>query len=344
MTPMMQRDIPWIFTSGNHDAEGELNRTQILDLEQTYSSKGSLTETGFIDSESGQNIYFVDVLGNVSSEEHSEEVNSHLDEPAAIARIWMIDSGMLDCDGAFDYFGCLQSSQMEWFHKHSAPIPGIVYMHIPPKELMKPMYFESNIKYPMIGSMGPHDLYCYDEQDLSVRFMDHMLRDDDRDPNIMAIFHGHDHEYDNVMLYEDVLWGFGRKTSEGWIINADIEFRIVSGARVFEFDCDSPREWRTWIREKGGKKVDVTSYREMKAMEQTLPVRKEVRNETCDAMVIEDKKCQDATVWKGWKPLMRYLFQHWLFRSTADAWDLFTRSRIIYLINDYIWEIGFSER
>ena len=97
---MMQRDIPWIFTSGNHDAEGELNRTQILDLEQTYSSKGSLTQNGFIDTESGQNIYFLDLLRNGSDDQHIQ----HKNEP--VARIWMIDSGMLDCDGGYDYFGC----------------------------------------------------------------------------------------------------------------------------------------------------------------------------------------------------------------------------------------------
>ena len=91
VTPMIERDIPWIFTAGNHDAEGELNRTQIFELDATkYSAFGSLTQTGFIDAESGQNIYFVDVVNSVSG-----DGNKH--ETATAARIWMIDSGMLDC-------------------------------------------------------------------------------------------------------------------------------------------------------------------------------------------------------------------------------------------------------
>ena len=47
------------------------------------------------------------------------------------ARIFMIDSGMLDCNGEYSHYGCLRLSQMGWFSKQSASVPGIIYMHIP---------------------------------------------------------------------------------------------------------------------------------------------------------------------------------------------------------------------
>merc|ERR1712228_1065352 len=65
------------------------------------------------------------------------------------------------------------------------------------------------------------------------------------------MFHGHEHRIDALILYEnDLLIGFGRKSGEGWMIGVDIDFVKTSGARVFEIDCNNPKLWNTWIRDK----------------------------------------------------------------------------------------------
>ena len=76
VTPMIKRNIPWIFTPGNHDREGEFTKTEeIMELEKTkYSHLGSMTEIGFMDEQSGQNVY------NVNIHKHKK------DDP--VATIW----------------------------------------------------------------------------------------------------------------------------------------------------------------------------------------------------------------------------------------------------------------
>ena len=61
-------------------------------------------------------------------------------------RVWMIDSGMLDCNGGFEHFGCIHKSQLDWYLKQDHTIPGIIYMHIPPKELIHGKMLTSKIQ------------------------------------------------------------------------------------------------------------------------------------------------------------------------------------------------------
>ena len=198
--PIITRNISWIYTHGNHDAEGqfESNRTGIFKfIMHKYSNLGSLTDLGFVDKKVTKT--FIPSIFMIENGDNT------------ITKIYMIDSGELDCNGDYDYFGCLQMSQIEWYLKQDHTIPGIIYMHIPSKELMT---FHNNKQYATIGSWHESNLNCFDERHIKINgndksFIDYVLQNDD----IIAVFHGHEHIFDSLILYEnDLCIGFGRKS------------------------------------------------------------------------------------------------------------------------------------
>eukprot|EP01084_Bolivina_argentea_P058328 106517_1 len=323
--PMIQRNIPWIFTPGNHDAEGEWNRSQIFNHEiNKYSHLGSLTQIGYIDNKTQQNIYFVDI--------HNDKTS--------VARIWMIDSGMNDCNNDYDYFGCIQQSQMEWYLKQTHNIPGIIYMHIPSIKLMT--YYNKK-RYPTIGKWTGNNINCFDETHLNNKeFVDYLFENDD----IMAMFHGHEHIHDSLILYEnDLLIGFGRKSGEGWMIGVDIDFVVISGVRVFEFKCDNVQQWNTWIRDKYMNVIDRISYDEMKKKKNELEKKYNDDNVVCDVddeQCNKEIKCLSGRYWESWKPSVEKKFKHWMSPYYINIIDICCRYKIVRFINDYVWDLGMT--
>ena len=288
---------------------------------ENYSNLGSLTQTGYIHSKTQQNIYSVDIY----YDKHSNN--------QTIAKIYMIDSGQLDCNGGWDHFGCIQHGQIEWYSKQDHSIPGIIYMHIPTQQLMS---IYNDKRYPSIGQFGGN-LNCVDQTNMKQNFIDYILKNDD----IIAMFHGHEHQHDSITLYEhDLLIGFGRKSGEGWMIGVDIDFAKTSGARIFEFDCNNPKLWNTWITNKYLNVMDKTSFKEMNKQKQNLS--KIYKESEC--VIEEEQKCLSAHHYKIWKPSVIQKFKHWMCPYLIDIVDIMCRFSIPRIINDYFYDLGMDSK
>ena len=81
--PIVAARVPYGLVLGNHDDEADLMRQQIVDLDMTLRSQGSLTRMGPREA-IGLSNYHLDIAASRSS-------------PAPAARIWMLDSGGRGC-------------------------------------------------------------------------------------------------------------------------------------------------------------------------------------------------------------------------------------------------------
>lgn len=74
--------------------------------------------------------------------------------------------------------------------------------------------------------------------------------------DVMATFVGHDHVNDYVVDWNNILLGYGRFTG-GKTVYHDIPGG--NGARVIELH-EGERSFKTWIRLKGGKVINLVTY------------------------------------------------------------------------------------
>ena len=130
-----------------------------------------------------------------------------------------------------------------------------------------------------------------------------------------------------------------KKIREGWVIGLDTHFAVISGARIFEFDCNNPRLWNTWIRDKYLNVIDKTSYTEMKKQEQDLI--KMYPDTECVAD--PNQQCVTQRHWQSWKPEVTKRYKNWMYRAVLDGIDIVCRLGIPRFINDYIYDMGLNE-
>ncbi|KAJ3429799.1 hypothetical protein M0812_25159 [Anaeramoeba flamelloides] len=127
---MVKKDIPWGITFGNHDAEGQTTKTDILNIDQAYPL--SQSEFG-PDSIDGVTNYHIEI--------HTADSTPDNKEVAAV--LYFLDSGDYGCLG-FDGYGCVQPNQIDWFNEVSSEFSreypnhmGIVFLHIPLPEMLE---------------------------------------------------------------------------------------------------------------------------------------------------------------------------------------------------------------
>ena len=63
--PMREKGVPWATVFGNHDPDGALNRTQLLEIDQSFAEEGCLTQRGPEDIPGVTN-YWLPVYDNVN--------------------------------------------------------------------------------------------------------------------------------------------------------------------------------------------------------------------------------------------------------------------------------------
>ena len=124
---MSERKIPYAYTLGNHDAEANLSRREVIamDMENPLSLTSLSSEaTG------GASNFVVPVY----SSENPSEVAMNL---------WFFDSEDYNCSGVKGY-GCIPLSVIDWYRTTSAELrvqqkgvkKGLAFMHIPFQEYM----------------------------------------------------------------------------------------------------------------------------------------------------------------------------------------------------------------
>jgi hypothetical protein len=221
--PMKKRGIPWAYVNGNHDVEGKLNGSQIVELDQRI---GGLTRHG--------------PPGTTGASNYVISINSMNNEDL-VANIYFFDSMRLGCYVNNGY-GCVHIDTINWYRETSKMfrtrfgkvIPSIGFLHIPIQEIM--------------DVWNTRDCYGVKAEPtccsvVNTGLFAAMLEQGD----IKALFCGHDHKNDYHGFMSDIMLGYGRKTGYGGYDSG----KLMRGARVFEMTM-SPYNITTWIRQEDG--------------------------------------------------------------------------------------------
>lgn len=114
--PMLERNIPWAFTFGNHDRNAQLRGYDIVNNDNQYNL--SLTQHSPV-SVTGDTNYVLHVNGTFGLD------------------IYMMDSGSYGCMGHAGY-GCVDDSQISWYKRQATQRSryGLMAIHIPPVETL----------------------------------------------------------------------------------------------------------------------------------------------------------------------------------------------------------------
>jgi len=227
LQPMIDSETYWAYTLGNHDDEGDWNRTQIIDYAITCNY--SLCQKGPPD------------IGGVSN--YVLTVFSSTNVP--IANIWYMDSLDYNCYGVEGY-NCVEFTTIQWYvqesqnleQKYGRKLPGFLYIHIPlPEVLMLYNNFQTE------GLLEDSGVCCWS---LNTGLFS-VLKERNE---IVSVWHGHDHDNDFHGLYHNITLGYGRKTGFG---GYGPPANMQRGARVIQFSCDPNNfQWQTWIRQDDG--------------------------------------------------------------------------------------------
>ena len=178
--PIVEAGLPYIYTIGNHDDGGDLNRVEITLLDQTNPLSLRSTSIGI---ENTTNFYVP-----VYSSQNSTNL---------AANLWVFDSGSKSCEGYEDGYGCIVSDAIDWYNteshnlreKYGDKVHHLAFFHI-----AIPEYLELRNNY-LIYGIADDKVCC---PIINTGFFDAVKRNGD----ISAMFVGHDHDNDFGGFYE----------------------------------------------------------------------------------------------------------------------------------------------
>ncbi len=203
--PFNEYQIPYSYTLGNQDGDGDLTNDELakLDLTNPYSLKN------FAPGLPGQLTFYIPV--------YSGQVKDELS-----ANIWIMDSGRRDCGETKETYGCLEQPILDWYDQESANIKAkhgedvhhIAFFHVPIPEYTH--VFSSNDFY---GEGG--EVVCCPT--VNSGFFNLAKKNGD----ISAMFVGHDHQNNFGGMYEGIELVYGQNSGHG-------SHGGVRGARVIK--------------------------------------------------------------------------------------------------------------
>lgn len=234
--PVMERNIPFSYTFGNHDDEQDMSRQEIF--EHMKGWKGNLS--GTVEGITGVSNFILPILSSDGRKE------------AFI--LYHFDSLSYPKDKNLGTYDWIKQDQIDWYRKCSAhfkaqngntPIPALAFFHIPLPEYNQAAQSEKALligvrKETACGPLVNSGLFTA------------MLESGD----VFGTFVGHDHVNDYLTMWKGILLGYGRYTG-GKTVYCDIPWG--NGARVIEL-TEGKRELNTWIRLKGGRVIDLVEY------------------------------------------------------------------------------------
>ena len=225
-----QAKVPWIVVFGNHESERGYDRKRVADFlnQLPYclnDDKGKIK---------GNSNFIFPVYGKDKN-------------PKAL--IYGMDSNDYSTlKPNVDGYGWFDFSQIEWYRKNSkeftrsnngTPLPAVAFFHIPLPE------YKNAWNNPNSKTFGVKN-----EDECSPEINSGMFTAMLECGDVMGTFVGHDHINDYIGTYLNIALAYGRVTK----IMKDPVHDPMAGGRVIVLK-EGQRQFDTWIREKGGKKV-----------------------------------------------------------------------------------------
>ena len=217
---LIEAKVPWAVTLGNHDAQYELSKSQII--ETVAGLPYSLTKNG-PKNISGNGNYVLKVQASTSSK--------------TAALLYCLDSQMgFHPKTNLGNYEWIDFSQIDWYRKLSKkytrenknnPYPALAFFHIP-----LPEYKEIINKATTVGVQKE----TVSSPDLNSGMYTAMLECKD----VMGMFVGHDHNNNYIGCLRNICLAFGNVTGR------QCYGSIGRGARVIEL-YEGQRKFDTWV-------------------------------------------------------------------------------------------------
>ena len=220
---------PWAVVFGNHDSEHNFSRKQLADF--LFSLPMCLNND--IRTIQGNSNFILPVIGK--------------DKKPATLLYCMDSNSYSTLKPAVEGYGWFNFSQVEWYRNSSAvytqanngkPLPSLAFFHIPLQEYTLGWNNKSSKAF---GVRNEDE----SSQALNTGMFAAMVLGGD----VMGTFVGHDHINDYIAVYQNIALAYGRVTKK--MKDADDP---IAGGRVILMK-EGKRQFDTWIRETGGKKV-----------------------------------------------------------------------------------------
>lgn len=220
---------PWAAIFGNHDSEGDVSRSELMDV--VLEHRGTLTEPGPA---------HIAGVGNYVLRLHDEA-----DERVAVA-LYFFDSGSYSAVRAAPGYDWIRADQVAWYREEARqlkqeadgrPVPGLAFLHIPLQE-----YREVWTRRTCYGNHLERVCAPPVNSGLFAAMVE--------EGGVSGIFCGHDHLNDYTGILHGIRLSYGRAT--GYNTYGRIGF--ARGARVIQLSKD--QSFATWLRLEGGVKKE----------------------------------------------------------------------------------------
>ena len=275
--PLLEKDLHWASTYGNHDSGYNLSRQKLIEVDSSYKNSYTQNLVGTSNPNSGVTNYYLPIFAD----------GAIRDEPPA-AILWFFDSrgGTVyqDPSGAsVGIPGFVDPSVVDWFTatKHELAtkydnheIPSIAFVHIPihASEAFR-MQGVSVTAEPGINDQGGMSTQ-WSEGGEDVAFMQALL--DTR--NLLAVFSGHDHGDDWCMKWDGELPTMGSMSGNGIFLCFGRHTgyggygRWTRGSRQVVLNLAAPGEVETWVRLESKRVTGRVTLNDTYGTDQYLPV------------------------------------------------------------------------
>lgn len=228
--------VPFAVTFGNHDAEGNLTRPELLLEAQTFPYNLSSTTKGI----TGVTNYILPVMSSTGDHKTA-------------ASLYVFDSNTYYFDKEISNYDNIHFDQIAWYRENSTkytkennnvPIPSIAFFHIPLPEYNYAIADKHGYWTGTRKEWGGESLI---NSGLFSSFLD--MKD------MMATFVGHDHDNDYAIYFHGVLLTYGRFSG----CMSTYNNLIPSGGRVIIL-AEGAKKFRTYVRLCTGEVINDVEY------------------------------------------------------------------------------------
>eukprot|EP00887_Chlorella_sp_A99_P001702 scaffold8.g1702.t1 len=238
--PLHAARVPYTLIAGNHDAEADLTKAQIVDLALAQGNGLALVKQGPAGLAGATNFHL-----DVASPDGRRAGRKCCAAPrrgmawraggGVAARLWFFDSTQRGCEGV-DGAGCTTNATVDWLRETAAglpPAPSVGFVHIPVAQAMDAWAQGSAV----VGSRG---------EPSNCQALDLGLFDAARDAGITSLWSGHDHDNNYSGVLDGVRVGYARKSGYGSYLPQSLQV----GATVLqvELGASGMANSRAWVR------------------------------------------------------------------------------------------------